>query len=86
MIGLAWDCGAVTTGPVTVPVVLALGSGVAQSMNSGDNDSIASSTFGIVTLASLYQSFLFLPFINDKSNNDTINNDTIDNKKINKMI
>lgn len=27
--GLAWDCGAVTTGPVTVPIVLALGIGVA---------------------------------------------------------
>jgi hypothetical protein len=26
--GVAWDCGAVTTGPVTVPVLLALGVGV----------------------------------------------------------
>ncbi|MCB1320873.1 MAG: DUF1538 domain-containing protein, partial [Leptospiraceae bacterium] len=26
--GLAWDCGAVTTGPVTVPLVLALGIGI----------------------------------------------------------
>ena len=25
VLGLAWDCGAVTTGPVTVPLVLALG-------------------------------------------------------------
>lgn len=25
---MAWDCGAVTTGPVTVPVLLALGVGV----------------------------------------------------------
>jgi len=52
VIGLAWDCGAVTTGPVTVPVVLALGSGVATSMGNADN--VASSTFGIVTLASLF--------------------------------
>jgi len=29
--GLAWDCGAVTTGPVTVPIVLALGIGIAAS-------------------------------------------------------
>ena len=28
IVGLAWDCGAVTTGPVTVPLVLALGIGV----------------------------------------------------------
>ena len=28
MLGVAWDCGAVTTGPVTVPVLLALGVGV----------------------------------------------------------
>ena len=27
LIGVAWDCGAVTTGPVTVPLVLALGIG-----------------------------------------------------------
>lgn len=26
--GLAWDCGAATTGPVTVPIVLALGTGL----------------------------------------------------------
>lgn len=28
LLGVAWDCGAVTTGPVTVPVLLALGVGV----------------------------------------------------------
>ena len=28
LIGLAWDCGAVTTGPVTVPILLSLGIGV----------------------------------------------------------
>ena len=31
MLGLAWDLGAVTTGPVTVPLVIALGMGVAGS-------------------------------------------------------
>ena len=30
ILGLAWDCGAVTTGPVTVPLVLALGIGISR--------------------------------------------------------
>ena len=51
MIGLAWDCGAVTTGPVTVPLVLALGIGVAFAAGKGGS---SLSGFGIVTLASLF--------------------------------
>lgn len=51
MLGLAWDCGAVTTGPVTVPLVLSLGIGVAASGSRGDS---SLSGFGIVTLASLF--------------------------------
>ena len=51
IIGLAWDCGAVTTGPVTVPLVLALGIGVAAAAGEGDNPLAG---FGIVTLASLF--------------------------------
>ncbi|MCB0391006.1 MAG: DUF1538 domain-containing protein [Bdellovibrionales bacterium] len=51
MIGLAWDCGAVTTGPVTVPLVLSLGIGVASAVGKGDS---SLSGFGIVTLASLF--------------------------------
>lgn len=51
ILGLAWDCGAVTTGPVTVPLVLALGIGVASAAGKGDS---ALSGFGIVTLASLF--------------------------------
>jgi hypothetical protein len=51
IVGLAWDCGAVTTGPVTVPLVLALGIGVA---NSGGKSSGQLSGFGIVTLASIF--------------------------------
>ncbi|MEO0336152.1 MAG: DUF1538 domain-containing protein [Pseudomonadota bacterium] len=51
MIGLAWDCGAVTTGPVTVPLVLSLGIGVASAVGKGDS---TLSGFGIVTLASLF--------------------------------
>ncbi|MEL6950207.1 MAG: DUF1538 domain-containing protein [Pseudomonadota bacterium] len=52
VLGLAWDCGAVTTGPVTVPLVLALGIGVCRVV-SGDSGG-GNSGFGIVTLASLF--------------------------------
>jgi hypothetical protein len=51
LIGLAWDCGAITTGPVTVPVVLALGIGVSAAAGREKN---ALDGFGIVTLASLF--------------------------------
>ncbi|MEM7146434.1 MAG: DUF1538 domain-containing protein [Verrucomicrobiota bacterium] len=51
IIGLAWDCGAVTTGPVTVPLVLALGIGVCRIIDEQDQGGAG---FGIVTLASLF--------------------------------
>lgn len=51
ILGLAWDSGAVTTGPVTVPLVLALGIGIASAAGKGENNL---SGFGIVTLASLF--------------------------------
>lgn len=51
IIGLAWDSGAVTTGPVTVPLVLALGIGVCRIVGRGD---MSAAGFGIVTLASLF--------------------------------
>ena len=51
VLGLAWDAGAVTTGPVTVPLVLALGIGIAAAAGKGDS---GLSGFGIVTLASLF--------------------------------
>ena len=51
VLGLAWDCGAVTTGPVTVPLVLSLGVGIAAAAGKGDS---GLSGFGIVTLASLF--------------------------------
>ncbi len=57
LLGLAWDCGAVTTGPVTVPLVLALGIGVCRIV--GDEDS-HNAGFGIVTLASLFPILLVL--------------------------
>lgn len=47
--GLAWDSGAVTTGPVTVPLVLALGIGVSRITARADRQS---SGLGVVTLAS----------------------------------
>lgn len=55
VIGLAWDCGAVTTGPVTVPLVLALGIGVCRIIGNDSSQSSggADAGFGIVTLASL---------------------------------
>ena len=51
LLGLAWDCGAVTTGPVTVPLMLSLGIGIASAAGKGSS---ALSGFGIVTLASLF--------------------------------
>lgn len=51
ILGLAWDCGGVTTGPVTVPLVLSLGIGVCRVTGKADT---GMSGFGIVTLASLF--------------------------------
>ena len=51
VLGLAWDCGAVTTGPVTVPLVLSLGIGIANAAGKGQS---SLSGFGVVTLASLF--------------------------------
>jgi hypothetical protein len=50
-LGLAWDSGAVTTGPVTVPLVLSLGVGIAAAAGKGES---SLSGFGIVTLASIF--------------------------------
>jgi len=50
IMGLAWDCGAVTTGPVTVPLVLALGIGISRMVGRAD---AGATGFGVVTLASL---------------------------------
>jgi hypothetical protein len=66
VVGLAWDCGGVTTGPVTVPLVLALGIGVAAAVGKGESKL---SGFGIVTLASLFPiiGVLLLPVVFDLS-------------------
>jgi hypothetical protein len=50
ILGLAWDCGAVTTGPVTVPLVIALGIGISRMARE---ETEADGGFGVVTLASL---------------------------------
>jgi len=67
IIGLAWDCGAVTTGAVTVPLVLALGIGVSRSSNKGQG---SSGGFGIILLASAFPVLAVLTlgfFLNTKA-------------------
>lgn len=49
VLGLAWDTGGVTTGPVTVPLVIALGLGIARIVGKGRD---SSGSLGVVTLAS----------------------------------
>ncbi len=51
ILNLAWDTGGVTTGPVTVPLVLAMGIGISRSSGKIEN---RISGFGVVTLASLF--------------------------------
>jgi len=69
ILGLAWDCGAVTTGPVTVPLVLSLGIGIAASAGKG-NSSL--SGFGVVTMASLFPIIAVLLLSIYVSNNVTV--------------
>ncbi len=52
IIGLAWDCGGITTGPVTVPLIISLGIGIAK-VYASKNGGVASG-FGAVTLASAF--------------------------------
>lgn len=57
IVGLAWDAGAVTTGAVTVPIILGLGVGIMMTdrKNKGITDEgNPLDSFGIVTLASLF--------------------------------
>jgi hypothetical protein len=64
MVNLAWDAGGAATGAVTVPIILALGLGVAKTGEKSSN----SSGLGLVTLASalpvalvLFLAFLLSP-------------------------
>lgn len=47
--GLAWDSGGITTGPVTVPLVLAIGLGICRMVGASVSGTAG---FGVVTLAS----------------------------------
>ncbi|HHV37553.1 MAG TPA: DUF1538 domain-containing protein [Candidatus Cloacimonetes bacterium] len=58
LLGLAWDSGSVTTGPVTVPLVLALGIGFSHVASQGSDSSDGG--FGVVTLASLIPMLIVL--------------------------
>jgi len=62
--GVAWDCGAITTGPVTVPLVLSLGIGICRIVGSAG---AGTAGFGVVTLASIFPIvtvfMLGLPFL-----------------------
>ena len=51
ILGLAWIAVQLATGPVTVPLVLSLGIGIAASAGKGDS---SLSGFGVVTMASLF--------------------------------
>lgn len=50
LLPLAFDSGGVTTGPITVPFIMALGIGVASSLNSKDSKE---NSFGLVALCSV---------------------------------
>jgi MFS family permease len=56
--GLAWDVGGVATGPVTVPLILALGLGI-SAMN-GKNNSGSGDGFGVVMLASAFPALMVM--------------------------
>jgi hypothetical protein len=45
-VNVAWDSAGVTTGPITVPLVLALGLGIGSAMNAVEG-------FGILCMASI---------------------------------
>lgn len=45
--GVAWDCGGVTTGPVTVPLVMAMGLGIGEELSVVDG-------FGVLAMASVF--------------------------------
>ena len=54
IVALAWDCGGITTGPVTVPILIAFGVGAGS--NRAPSDDVHAGQlegFGIVTIAAL---------------------------------
>jgi hypothetical protein len=52
---IAWDSGGVTTGPVTVPLVLAIGLSISGELNIPDG-------FGVLALASVFPIMTVLIF------------------------
>jgi hypothetical protein len=54
-VGIAWDSGGVTTGPVTVPLVLAMGMGIGAELHAPDS-------FGVLALGSVYPIFTVLVY------------------------
>jgi len=60
LLSLAWDSGSVATGPVTVPLMLALGIGISHVANQGGGNTEGG--FGVVTLASLIPAIIVLIF------------------------
>jgi len=67
-VNVAWDSAGVTTGPVTVPLVLAMGLGLGNAVSAIDG-------FGILSLASIcpivavLSMGLAIKFINKKADN-----------------
>jgi hypothetical protein len=67
-VNVAWDSAGVTTGPVTVPLVLAMGLGLGNAVSAIDG-------FGILSLASIcpivavLSMGLVIKFINNKTEN-----------------
>ena len=59
VVGLAWDSGAVTTGAVTVPLILALGIGVSRATGRRQG---AGGGFGVIMLASAFPVLSVLAF------------------------
>ncbi len=53
--GIAWDSGGVTTGPITVPLVLSMGLGIGGELNVVDG-------FGIVAMAAVFPILSMLVF------------------------
>ncbi len=87
LLGLAWDCGGVTTGPVTVPLVLALGIGISHVASGGEENS--GGGFGVVTLASLFPIIAVLIVgivLSSKVPNPMTAKDFFDQKNLEKVI
>lgn len=70
-LGLAWDTGGVTTGPVTVPLIIALGVGVSRFSGRGNDEfgglGVVTAASAIPVLAVLALMFSLAPRVPDPS-------------------